>query len=219
MRRPARLTPLLAALLVLCLAPGLRAQELAPQELGEGWIMPPDETPGSLIPSRPDAPAAAEPAPTVQPSVRGRAGPAQIRRLIVSRLRLADARQRPQVLRQARCLAYAVYFEAQGETRLGQLAVAQVVLNRLRVPAYPKTICRVLADRGQFPWTTGDLTIRDAARFRIAWSVALHMMAGIFTDPTRGATHFYAPARVGAPAWATPEAYLITIGGHRFFRP
>ncbi|MGF6226791.1 spore germination cell wall hydrolase CwlJ-like protein [Inquilinus ginsengisoli] len=214
MRRPARLTPLLAALLVLCLAPGLRAQEL-----GEGWIMPPDETPGSLIPSRPDAPAAAEPAPTVQPSVRGRAGPAQIRRLIVSRLRLADARQRPQVLRQARCLAYAVYFETQGETRLGQLAVAQVVLNRLRSPAYPKTVCRVVADRGQFPWTTGDLTIRDAARFRIAWSVALHMMAGIFTDPTQGATHFYAPARVGAPAWATPEAYLLTIGGHRFFRP
>ncbi|MGO1080766.1 cell wall hydrolase [Inquilinus sp. CA228] len=214
MRRPARLTPLLAVLLALCLAPGLRAQEL-----GEGWIMPSDETPGSLIPSRPDAPAAAEPAPTVQPSVRSRAGPAQIRRLIVSRLRLADARQRPQVLRQARCLAYAVYFEAQGETRLGQLAVAQVVLNRLRSPAYPKTICRVITDNGQFPWTTGDLTIRDAARFRIAWSVALHMMAGIFTDPTQGATHFYAPARVGAPAWATPEAYLVTIGGHRFFQP
>jgi|GEM_PF-3046487 spore germination cell wall hydrolase CwlJ-like protein len=219
MRRPALLTPLLAALLVLCLAPGLRAQELEPRELGEGWIMPPGDPVGSLIPSRPDAPAAGEPAPTVQPSVRAGASPAQIRRLIVSRLRLTDARQRPQVLHQARCLAYAVYFEAQGETRLGQLAVAQVVLNRLRVPAYPKTICSVIADRGQFPWTTGDLTIRDAARFRIAWSVALHMMAGIFTDPTRGATHFYAPARVGAPAWATPEAYLLTIGGHRFFRP
>nr|WP_052121371.1 cell wall hydrolase [Inquilinus limosus] len=216
MRRPALLTPLLAALLALCLAPGLRAQELSPQELGEGWIMPSDETPGSLIPSRPDAPAAGQ---VPQPAVRGGASPAQIRRLIVSRLRLTDARMRPLMLRQARCLAYAVYFEAQGETRLGQLAVAQVVLNRLRDPAYPKTICRVIADRGQFPWTTGDLTIRDATRFRIAWSVALHMMAGIFTDPTRGATHFYAPARVGAPAWATPDAYLITIGGHRFFRP
>lgn len=211
MRRPALLTPLL----ILCLAQGLRAQELGPRELGEGWIMPPGDPVGSLIPSRPDAPTAAEPAP----SVRARTSPAQIRRLIISRLRLADARLRPQVLRQARCLAYAVYFEAQGETRLGQLAVAQVVLNRLRVPAYPKTICSVIADRGQFPWTTGDLTIRDAARFRIAWSVALHMMAGIFADPTRGATHFYAPARVGAPAWATPEAYLLTIGGHRFFRP
>jgi spore germination cell wall hydrolase CwlJ-like protein len=216
MRRAALFTPLLAALLVLCLAPGLRAQELAPQELGEGWIMPPDETPGSLIPSRPDAPAAATP---VQPAIREGASPAQIRRLIVSRLQLADARRRPQVLRQARCLAYAVYFEAQGETRLGQLAVAQVVLNRLRSPTYPKTICRVITDQGQFPWTTGDLTIRDATRFRIAWSVALHMMAGIFTDPTGGATHFYAPARVRAPAWATPEAYIVTIGRHRFFRP
>ncbi|MGK9167963.1 cell wall hydrolase [Inquilinus limosus] len=211
MRRPFRLTPLLAALLLLCLTSGLRAQEL-----GEGWIMPPDPSSGSLIPSRPDMPAAAQPVPS---PTRSAVGPDQIRRLIVARLRLTDPRLRSAVLRQARCLAYAVYFEAQGETRLGQLAVAQVVLNRLRHPAYPKTICSVIGDRGQFPWTTGDLTIRDAARFRIAWSVALHMMAGIFTDPTGGATHFYAPARVAAPAWATPEAYLATIGGHRFFRP
>ncbi|WP_051249366.1 cell wall hydrolase [Inquilinus limosus] len=212
MRRPFRLAPLLAAVLLLCPVPGLHAQEL-----GEGWIMPSDPSPGSLIPSRPDIPAAA--AQPIPPSAPSAAGPDRIRRLIVARLRLSDARLRPVVLRQARCLAYAVYFEARGETRLGQLAVAQVVLNRLRHPAYPKTICSVIGDRGQFPWTTGDLTIRDAARFRIAWSVALHMMAGIFTDPTGGATHFYAPARVAAPAWATPEAYLATIGGHSFFRP
>jgi hypothetical protein len=210
MRIRLRLTLLLAALVLLCPATGMRAQEL-----GDGWIMPSDPDPDGLIPSRPDAPAARSAAPAAPPGISA----GQIRRLIVARLRLADPRLRPRVLRQASCLAYAVYFEARGEARLGQLAVAQVVLNRLRDPAYPKTICRVIADRGQFPWTTGDLTIRDMGRFRIAWSVALHMMAGIFTDPTGGATHFYAPARVAAPAWATPEAYLTTIGGHRFFRP
>jgi hypothetical protein len=215
MRRVRRLTPLLAVLALLCLAPlsGLRAQPLP----GEGWIMPPDPDPGSLIPSRPDMPAA-QPEPA-QPAGRSGFSPDQIRRLIVVRLRLADPRARPTVLHQASCLAYAVYFEAQGEARLGQLAVAQVVLNRLRDPDYPKTICTVIGDHGQFPWTTGDLTIRDMPRFRIAWSVALHVMAGIFTDPTGGATHFYAPARVRAPAWATADAYLTTIGGHRFFRP
>ncbi|MGO4723845.1 MULTISPECIES: cell wall hydrolase [unclassified Inquilinus] len=211
-RHGSRSLALLAALACLAPGPGLRAQTLP----GEGWIMPADPDPGSLIPSRPDADATAA---VPQPAQKSAVTPAQIRRLIVARLRLADARARPTVLHQASCLAYAVYFEAQGEQRLGQLAVAQVVLNRLRDPDYPKTICTVIGDHGQFPWTTGDLTIRDMPRFRIAWSVALHVMAGIFTDPTAGATHFYAPARVRAPAWATAEAYRTTIGGHRFFRP
>lgn len=202
MLRPAlRLALILAALGP---SPELSAQDLTLP--GEGWILPPGPESPSLIPNRPD---------TAAPQVdRDR-----IRRLIIARLRLGDPQTRAAVLRQARCLAYAVYFEAQGEARLGQLGVAQVVMNRLRHPAYPKTICAVISDRDQFPWVTGDLTIRDPGHFRIAWSVALHMMAGIFTDPTGGATHFYAPARVAAPAWATPEAHRVTIGGHQFFQP
>lgn len=199
------------ALAVLALHPGPRAQEV--RLPGDGWILPPGDGASSPIPDRPDIAA------TPPPPAPAGFSPAQIRRLIIARLRLSDPRARPAMLRQVRCLAYAVYFEAQGESRLGQLAVAQVVLNRLRHPAYPKSICAVIADRGQFPWVTGDLAIRDRTRYRIAWSVSLHMMAGIFTDPTAGATHFYAPARVGAPAWATADAFRTTIGGHSFFRP
>jgi spore germination cell wall hydrolase CwlJ-like protein len=143
---------------------------------------------------------------------------AQIVDLVVRRLGLRDPARAPEVLRQANCLAYAIYFEARGESRLGQIAVAQVVLNRLRHPRYPKTICAVITDAGQFPWVTGDLTIRSNAQYRLARSIALHVMAGIFADPTGGSTHFYAPALVGAPAWATEAAFTVTIGGHMFFR-
>jgi N-acetylmuramoyl-L-alanine amidase len=142
----------------------------------------------------------------------------QIRRAVIARLRLDDPRVASSVLRQATCLAHAVYFEARGETRLGQLAVAFVVMNRLYSPAYPKTICDVILDKGQFPWVTGDLTIADQRSFAIARSVALHVMAGVFVDPTAGSTHFFAPALVAPPAWAAPEAFEATIGGHDFYR-
>ena len=46
--------------------------------------------------------------------------------------------------KELKCLATAIYFEARGESRQGQLAVAQVVLNRVKNPAYPNTICGVV---------------------------------------------------------------------------
>ena len=46
--------------------------------------------------------------------------------------------------KEQKCLANAIYFEARGETLRGQAAVAQVVLNRVRNPAYPETICGVV---------------------------------------------------------------------------
>ena len=51
---------------------------------------------------------------------------------------------------QLRCLAGAVYFEARGEPLAGQLAVAQVVINRLESPKFPKTICGIALQRNQF---------------------------------------------------------------------
>ena len=160
------------------------------------------------------------PAPAQEPFARA-APPApradQIRRYVIARLRLGDPRIAPAVMRQATCLAYAIYFEARGESRLGQLAVAFVVMNRLALPAYPKTICAVILDQGQFPWVSGDLTITDRRTFAIARSVALHVMAGVFADPTSGSTHFYAPALIAAPDWARPESYRATIGRHLFF--
>ena len=143
---------------------------------------------------------------------------AEIRDHVVRRLRLTDPRFAPAIIRQATCLAYAIYFEARGEGRLGQIAIAAVVLNRLASARYPATICAVILDEGQFPWVKGDLSIEDERAFLLARSVALHMMAGVFTDPTGGANHFYAPALVDPPAWAQSEFYTATIGRHTFFK-
>ena len=52
-----------------------------------------------------------------------------------------------------KCLAEAIYHEARGEPYLGMLAVAQVVINRMRSPGFPGTICGVVYQPGQFSWT------------------------------------------------------------------
>jgi spore germination cell wall hydrolase CwlJ-like protein len=147
------------------------------------------------------------------------AGLSAMGRLVVQRLRLDDPRAAPAVRGQADCLARAIYFEARGEPIAGQIAVAQVVMNRLRNPAYPKTICAVIVDAGQFPWVADELAIRNARQFAVARAIALHVMAGVVPDPTGGATHFFAPALIPSPAWARPAAWQATIGGHMFFRP
>ncbi len=59
-----------------------------------------------------------------------------------------------------RCLAENIYFEARGEPLNGQYAVAEVTLNRLRAPDFPKTICAVLQDSGWVP-----LCLRFTAHF------------------------------------------------------
>ncbi len=53
------------------------------------------------------------------------------------------------------CLATAVYFEAKGEPRRGQIAVAQVILNRTHSGRFPRTVCGVVKQRGQFSFVHG----------------------------------------------------------------
>jgi spore germination cell wall hydrolase CwlJ-like protein len=55
--------------------------------------------------------------------------------------------------RELGCLVANVYHEARGEDVLGQAAVAHVTLNRVRLPAYPDSVCGVVWQKGQFSWT------------------------------------------------------------------
>lgn len=59
-----------------------------------------------------------------------------------------------------KCLAEAIYHEARGESHLGKLAVAQVVINRMRSPKFPKTVCGVVYQPGQFSWTRDKRLVR-----------------------------------------------------------
>ncbi len=123
------------------------------------------------------------------------------------------------------CLTQAVYYESRGESVRGQAAVAQVVLNRLRHPAFPKTICAVVfqgAGLGkadcQFSFVC-DGSMR-AARDDDAWDKAQHIAAralsGVVMADIGNATHFHA-TRLGE-MWGDGLVHVTTVGLHAFYR-
>lgn len=127
-------------------------------------------------------------------------------------------------LAEENCLAKAVYFEARSESELGQLAVAKVVLNRVKDPNYPKTICGVVyqgSDRRnscQFSFACDG--IADEVKNRAAWDrsklIAQKAIAGDQTIRIIGAATNYHADYV-RPAWAKEMRKLIKIGRHIFY--
>ena len=122
------------------------------------------------------------------------------------------------------CLATAVYFEAASEPVEGQRAVAQVVLNRVRHPAFPASVCEVVyqgstrATGCQFSFTCdGSLRRRPVpALWNQAWRVAQAALAGQ-VDPKVGlATHYH--ANYVLPYWATSLEKNAQVGLHIFYR-
>ncbi|TCM80778.1 MULTISPECIES: cell wall hydrolase [unclassified Rhizobium] len=123
------------------------------------------------------------------------------------------------------CLASGIYFEARGETVKGQAAVAQVILNRVRNPAYPKTICGVVyqnedwRNRCQFSFACDNVKDRVNSQYhwRIAREVAMAVTAGKIWLPQVGsATHYHAV--YVRPKWAKTMEKVGRIGLHVFYR-
>jgi spore germination cell wall hydrolase CwlJ-like protein len=122
------------------------------------------------------------------------------------------------------CLAQAVHYEAAVEAVEGQKAVAQVVLNRVRNPAFPSTVCGVVfqgAERStgcQFSFTCdGSLRRRpSAASWARATAVAAAALNGAVFAPVGNATHYH--ANYVLPYWASSLDRLTRIGAHIFYR-
>lgn len=118
------------------------------------------------------------------------------------------------------CMALNIYHEARGEPIRGQIAVAQVTLNRVELDHYPDTICGVVWQRRQFSWTHDGLS--DVPREHEAWirsqAVAQMVMEGWGedTDITHGADHYH--AHWVTPGWADPSKATVEIGVHTFYR-
>jgi hypothetical protein len=127
--------------------------------------------------------------------------------------------------KQQRCLAEAIYFEARGEPDDGQAAVAQVVLNRVRNPAYPDTICEVVyqnerwRNRCQFSFACDGRPerIRSKRAYRIAERIALDVTEGrIWLNEVGDSTHYH--ANYVRPRWGKRMNRLDRIGAHIFYR-
>lgn len=123
-----------------------------------------------------------------------------------------------------RCLTQAVYFEAGFESVEGQQAVAQTVLNRMRHPGYPKSICGVVyegAARGtgcQFSFTCDGSLAREISPtvWDNAQIIAKRALAGFVMKDVGTATHYH--ANYVYPYWAPTLVKLKTVGAHIFYR-
>ncbi|MEL6585571.1 MAG: cell wall hydrolase [Pseudomonadota bacterium] len=123
-----------------------------------------------------------------------------------------------------RCLAEAIYFEARGEPVAGQVAVAEVILNRVDATNYPGTICRVV-NQGtgrrhacQFSYTCDGIPdrVRDGQAWTLAGKIARRLMDGAPRRLTGDATHYHAD--YVSPYWAKVYPETARLGRHIFYK-
>jgi spore germination cell wall hydrolase CwlJ-like protein len=135
----------------------------------------------------------------------------------------AKIEKKPKRARELECLAQAVYYEARGENPNGQFAVAQVVMNRVRHPAFPKSVCAVVFQgagrRGcQFSFACdGSMRgRREASAWTRARKVASRVLAGAAIAEVGAATHFHTTGV--SPAWGPQMRRVAQLGMHVFYR-
>jgi spore germination cell wall hydrolase CwlJ-like protein len=128
-----------------------------------------------------------------------------------------------QSTRDLACLTDAVYYEARGESAAGQAAVAQVVLNRVRHPAFPKSVCGVVFQRAgsagcQFSFVCdGSMRRqREPGAWREAEEIAARALDGAVMATIGNATHFHTAGV--SPGWGPQLLRVAQVGLHVFYR-
>jgi len=122
------------------------------------------------------------------------------------------------------CLTQAIYYEAAYEPLQGRRAVAQVVLNRMRHPSYPNSVCGVVYEGHtrrtgcQFSFTCDGSLLRPPApgAWREAQAIAKAALAGAVEESVGTATHYHADYVL--PKWAFTLGKMAKIGQHIFYR-
>ena len=138
--------------------------------------------------------------------------------------RAENRMKRPDANEEFACLKEAIYFEARGESINGQIAVAEVIINRANSPIFPNTICGVIKqgaenlNRCQFSYKCDGepeyMTERKA--MKRAADVAILMMKGERRDLSGNATHYHAD--YVDPYWASKLQKTATVGTHLFYK-
>lgn len=128
------------------------------------------------------------------------------------------------IVREQRCLAEAVYFEARSEPEEGRAAVAQVVLNRVKGGVYPDSVCgvvyqnrhRKLACQFTFACEGKALRVKEPVAWETAERIARDVYEGrIYLADVGGATHYH--ANYVQPTWAKKLKKMDVIGRHIFY--
>ena len=122
------------------------------------------------------------------------------------------------------CLALIVYHEARGEPHKGQLAVAEVAVERVMDPRWPDDVCEVMLEPRQFSfvgkggkWPEPD---KDSPEWKKALTIGSDYASGISrkrdTRLTKGANH-YLHKRL-TRVWTKGMVHTVTIGNHKFYK-
>ncbi len=130
----------------------------------------------------------------------------------------------PIIDREIECLALTIYFEARGESSAGQVAVGHVVMNRVDNQRYPRQICNVVRQGGEWPknrcqfswWCDGQSdSPKDIAAWKDSMTVARLVFWGLSGDPTAGALYYHAD--YVEPYWSKLLGAGEKIGAHIFY--
>ncbi|MGF1477368.1 MAG: cell wall hydrolase [Geminicoccaceae bacterium] len=121
------------------------------------------------------------------------------------------------------CIAQNIWFEARGSSPEDQLAVANVVMNRVASDAYPDDICAVIWQFKQFSWTDdgrSDVVRLENGIETDAWQaivdLSVEVLEGRAPDITGGATHYHHHAI--DPAWNSAMALMARHGDHVYYK-
>lgn len=123
-----------------------------------------------------------------------------------------------QTLTDVQLLALCVWGEARGESHIGKLAVAHVVLNRVgRQTWYGYDVRDVILKPYQFSFFNELAAVVEVDRDDPCYVVAYLAISGHTVDPTKGATHYYS-RDIEAPDWTKDMKFLMCHGKHMFYK-
>ena len=114
----------------------------------------------------------------------------------------------------AACLAMAIWGEARGESLQGQIAVGQVVMERVRDRRWPNTVCGVVYQPHQFQGVTRNLHLQTG--WHKLRPLAEAIIKGLFVEVAPGANHFVG-TKAYKPKWTKRMKISAVIGGHVFY--
>lgn len=119
-------------------------------------------------------------------------------------------------VKQIECITTAIYHEARGEPFMGQVAVAHVIMNRVRANRWGDTPCSVVYQPAQFTDIEKCQPDRDSSAWKEAERIAIVTYNGLDEDPTNGATHYFSHTKIKPPWWAAKKEVYARLYNHTF---